>query len=111
MIPDQPKPREWWIYEEDGQAHTSSTPGATHVIEYAAFEKLRAKHEELLSYLPKVPSEPHEKDMAKEIAELRAERDELQDLLGLYLTEYRNKFYLLNEITATCEKYRALLKE
>lgn len=35
--------------------------------------ELRAKYDELISYLPNVPGEPYEKAMAKEIVELRAE--------------------------------------
>lgn len=46
-------------------------------------DKLRAENEKLketLSYLPKVPTEPYEKELAKKVLELRAENAELKDL-------------------------------
>jgi hypothetical protein len=42
------------------------------VIEYSAYQKLQEELSELKSYLPKVPTEPYEKRMAREIAELQA---------------------------------------
>ena len=40
--------------------------------------EMKAKHEELLSYLPKVPTEPYEKELAKKCTELEKENAELK---------------------------------
>lgn len=82
---DQPKTekaREWYLVSEKGgcwlamRGHSESQ-AAINVIAYEDYEALKAKYEELLSYIPKVPTEPYEKQMAREIEALKAERDEL----------------------------------
>lgn len=42
------------------------TDEVIHVIEYSAYAALKNKYEELLSYLPKVPTKPYEKELAKQ---------------------------------------------
>lgn len=76
------KPREWWVDLHDPQMNSKpaecfiQSGRFIHVIEKSHYDALKAKHEELLSYLPKVPTQTYEKDMAKEIIALKAERDE-----------------------------------
>jgi hypothetical protein len=49
--------------------------------------ELRTKHEELLSYMPKVPTQPYERELAQQLAEARAEIERLKDeLKGKYRT-------------------------
>lgn len=85
------KPREWWIkqgeYEGDigiGNYFYSCVwdhapdfkNDFIHVIEKQAYDKLERENEELkeaLSYLPKVPTQPYEKELAQEISRLKAE--------------------------------------
>ncbi len=40
--------------------------------------RLEAAHAELLSYLPKVPTQPYEKELAQQLAAVTAERDEIK---------------------------------
>lgn len=49
-------------------------------------DELQSKYDELISYMPKVPQEPYEKSLAKEIIELRKE-NERQVLALKNLTE------------------------
>lgn len=42
-------------------------------------DEWRAKYEELISYMPKVPTEPYAKQLAKEHAELLQQRKELME--------------------------------
>lgn len=67
------------------------------------YEELQAAHEELLSYLPKVPTQPYEKALAKEIHRLdleliltRTERDELK-------TELKQAKKIIIELTECWE--------
>ena len=101
--------REWWIYLPHGSV--TSEPNAkiksdvehmkefAHTIEYAAFEKLKAQYEELLSYLPKVPTEPYEKSMAQECNKLRAAQTSAVDTIA-------DMQYKLNGANAEVERLR-----
>lgn len=108
MASDKPTaPREFWIkqvghWPGKDEVHDSNPQqsGFIHVIEYAALDhmancfaaeqdkRLKAEAEnerlgEILSYLPKVPTEPYEKAMAKEILELHAEVERLKQTLQI----------------------------
>ncbi len=43
------------------------------VIEASAYESLKAAYDELVSYMPKVPTQSYEREMAQEIARLRVD--------------------------------------
>lgn len=67
------KPREWWIQVDPkalfntqesvwiAWATGPKDPYNIHVIEYSAYE-------ELMSYLPKVPTQPYEKELAQKLS-------------------------------------------
>lgn len=70
--------RKWWIEPNynyiANEGETRLWPGIE-VIEVSAFDKAHAeieRLEEIISYLPKVPTQPYEKEMAQEIARLTA---------------------------------------
>jgi len=67
----------WDVKLDDFPVHAVNQE-KIHVIEYSAYEQLKQKHAELLSYMPKVPTQPYEKQLA---VELEAERARSQKLL------------------------------
>ena len=84
MTSDHAKPyREFWINRElyafktpDEYIHPADL---IHVIEIAALKQAQdeiEKLKEIVSYLPKVPTEPYEKMLAKEANKLREQLDE-----------------------------------
>lgn len=91
IVVDGKPAREWWInsYREHSVfvAHKTLERAVSdksnpcdeqiHVIEYSAYEGLKNKHEELLSYLPKVPSSTYEKDLAIQVQSLRKKNETL----------------------------------
>ncbi len=83
----QDKPRVWKIYgaicAQRGSAAFDDwkSPKHTLVIEKSAYDELKAKHEELISYIPKVPTHPYEKRLLEEISELKAENEKLRKAL------------------------------
>lgn len=94
-------PREWWIarhengneFINDGVRSDPSLPEGRyplheHVIEYAAYkdvvkerDEVRAKYEELISYMPKVPTESYEKQLMKEITMAHVEMERLKKII------------------------------
>ena len=48
----------------------------------AELESENERLKEALSYLPKVPTQPYEKELAKENERLRAENNALQDIIN-----------------------------
>ncbi len=67
--------KDHYLHSDDNYYFTKEASDKFRAVN-AENAQLRLAHEELLSYLPKVPQEPHHKAMAKEIVELRRERDE-----------------------------------
>lgn len=75
MIPDVMNPDNYH------GLYSRANKGKIHLIEYSAYEDLKAEIDrlkEIISYIPKVPTEPYEQAMAKEIVELK---NALKDLL------------------------------
>lgn len=72
------KPREFWLKLEHGGDyivwHSPVDKSSIHVIEYSEVERLR----EILSYLPKVPTQPYEKELAQENVRLRKQIMDLE---------------------------------
>lgn len=62
-------------------------------------DELRAKHEELLSYLPKVPTEPYARDMARKL-------DATEQMLQQAERKVKELKAELAEISAENERYR-----
>jgi len=92
---DDKKPREFWIHRESladndidavySQCWVAKSPvdedDCYNVIEKSAYDALAKENERLkenLSYLPKVPTQPYEKEMAKQIFNLQKENEELK---------------------------------
>lgn len=67
MIPDVMNPDNYH------GLYSRANKGKIHLIEYSAYEDLKAEIDrlkEIISYIPKVPTEPYEQAMAKEIDRL-----------------------------------------
>jgi phage tail tape-measure protein len=56
-----------------------------------AYDALKAKYEELLSYLPKVPAQPYEKELAKQVVELQAKLEQAEAELAKARKRYMRK--------------------
>lgn len=76
---DEQKPREWWIDEEFGhiltERHDSPRPNSAklvHVVASSALTALQAKYDELISYLPKVPTQPYERELVQKLTACEA---------------------------------------
>lgn len=67
-----------------------------------------ARLKEALSHLPKVPTEPYEKEMAREIARLKDENERLQVYVG-YVG--RSIWCALNNWRDQAEKYKREVEE
>lgn len=109
------KPREFWIpWHLSGQidnavklySHVLCKSDCdmhkdhTHVIEYSAYSQMRERAERAelaLSYLPKVPTEPYEKEMAKKIIELESRIAKLRWAL-IYYTDGETHGSVLSEV-------------
>lgn len=69
------KPREWVIvidHDNDEDAayevgRISVVSKGIHVIEKSAYDDLKEKYDELLSYMPKLPTTNYEKDLAAKL--------------------------------------------
>src|SRR6185312_3523543 len=62
-----------WVFT-DGLISWSN--GRVHVIEKSAFDQLQKENEELkeaISHLPKVPTQPYEKELAQQLSEAKRE--------------------------------------
>jgi hypothetical protein len=104
----QTKPKEWWIFlgsdtftEVGGVVWKDLENGiefeSVSVIEKSADNALQAENErlkEVLSYLPKIPTQPYEKELAKELIQLKKENK-----------NYKVKLSKIVESLATVIKY------
>ncbi len=99
MTDDTKPAREFWIEfggdpsddKEVYKRYCAATPfkpagfseEVIHTIEFSAYQDLKQKYDELLSYLPKIPTEPHERVMVKKrTMGLEAERVGLLQLIA-----------------------------
>ena len=66
-----------WFHKVDLASRNMWDGGQVlHLVEYSALEAAQkeiARLKEIISYLPKVPTQPYEKEMAKEIERLKEE--------------------------------------
>ncbi len=53
-------------------------------LDQSAYDELKAKYEDLLSSIPKVPTHPYEKALLDQIEELKAQADKLVEALEIY---------------------------
>jgi hypothetical protein len=108
---NKPAPREFWIDIEalnfDWRVRVTEeskfpvNPNCLHVIEKSAFDQLQKKNEELketISYLPKVPAQPYEKELAQQLAEAKRELEEEEKACLKLIDERDNREEQLSEI-------------
>lgn len=121
------KPREWWISFLSGRAiHDKEPPPkwpSIRVVEYSGYKELQAKYnfmvdsaqqnakerdealnrfEELKSYIPKVPTQPYEKELAQQLATAVQERD---TALISAAKEFEDHRFYKREWESACERY------
>jgi len=79
--------RQYWIIKEKGYStwvnnkalNSGDTEEEIHVIEYAAYQSLKDKYDELVSNIPKVPTHPYEKELLERIQKLEEENKKFQN--------------------------------